>query len=381
MASNLINVSSQINWKKCCLCQTDKNEALQSPPTHYLCEPEKDGYAMLAKNIPLFEAINQLPIRLNTSRLNEGSGIEMTLRNNNAKYHRTCRLLFNNYKLERANKRSSTIQSDPGEGPSKMRRTSLEVKKCFLCEKLEPVAELRQAMTMQLNERINECAKNLNDGKLLAILSGGDVVALELKYHCSCLTSLYNKEKSHLLATEKLNKDVESPESVARPLVFSELVAYVNETRKNSDKPVIFRLSELVSLYTQRLQHFVSNISDVNRTKLKERLLKEIPELEAHRKGREVLLGFKQDIGPILAEASNYSDAIIMNKAAEILRREMVDHKSKFEGIIDDKSILDSIPATLLHFVCMIEHGTDIKSQLRFWRKHDKPGNGSASSV
>ena len=35
-------------------------------------------------------------------------------------------------------------------------------------------------MTQQLNDRVNECALTLSDGKLLAKLSGGDVVAQEL---------------------------------------------------------------------------------------------------------------------------------------------------------------------------------------------------------
>ncbi len=87
--------------------------------------------------------------------------------------------MFSNCKLERATKRAAGIQNDPV-GHSKMRRTSIEVQQCFLCEKMEPTSELRQAMTMQLNQRLNECAPNLNDGKLLALLSGGDVVALEL---------------------------------------------------------------------------------------------------------------------------------------------------------------------------------------------------------
>ena len=72
--------------------------------------------------------------------------------------------MFDNSKLERARKRAAEIQNDPGEGQSKLRRTSIEVQQCFLCEKKEPVSEVRQAMTMQLNERLNECACNLNDG-------------------------------------------------------------------------------------------------------------------------------------------------------------------------------------------------------------------------
>jgi hypothetical protein len=46
---------------------------------------------------------------------------------------------------------------------------------CFLCEKENPTYELWQAMTMQLDKRLNECTRILNDGKLLAVLSGAEV--------------------------------------------------------------------------------------------------------------------------------------------------------------------------------------------------------------
>ena len=100
---------------------------------------------------------------------------------------------------------------------------------------MEPTSELRQAMTMQLNERLNECARNLNDGKLLALLSGGDVVALELEYHCSCLTALYNRERAHIAAENKA-KLQSSQEKEAFPLVFSELLTYVTETKNKTKK-------------------------------------------------------------------------------------------------------------------------------------------------
>ena len=50
---------------------------------------------MLATIIPLFKEMNQLPLIFDPSRLDEGSGIETTLREKNAKYHKNCRLLFN----------------------------------------------------------------------------------------------------------------------------------------------------------------------------------------------------------------------------------------------------------------------------------------------
>jgi hypothetical protein len=46
---------------------------------------------MIATSIPLFQGINQLLIILDPIILDEGGGIEETLRRNNAKYHQTCK--------------------------------------------------------------------------------------------------------------------------------------------------------------------------------------------------------------------------------------------------------------------------------------------------
>ena len=110
----------------------------------------------------------------------------------------------------------------------------------------------------------------------------------------------------------------------------------------------------------------MTDIPDVNATRLKDMLVAEIPQMEAYTKGRDVLLAFKGDICPVLADASDYSDAIILAKAAKMLRRQMVDHKCKFDGTFHDSCTTDSEPPILLQFVCMIEHGADIQSQLRF---------------
>eukprot|EP00918_Siedleckia_nematoides_P076078 GHVU01166423.1.p1 GENE.GHVU01166423.1~~GHVU01166423.1.p1 ORF type:complete len:146 (-),score=20.78 GHVU01166423.1:1358-1795(-) len=116
----------QTDWRKCCLCQEDKDDDdLISPPTRYT--PIHDGYNMIATNIPLFHALHEMPIVLDPARLDEGEGIEQTMRKNKAQYHRSCRVMFNNTKLERARKRKAAAQStESGEGRTKQRRTSRE---------------------------------------------------------------------------------------------------------------------------------------------------------------------------------------------------------------------------------------------------------------
>ena len=101
-------------------------------------------------------------------------------------------LMFNNTKLERARKRRAQ-SAQPVECQTKLHRTSLEGPTCFIYDKGTPSSKLRQVMTMNLNNRLDEYAQTLSDGKLFARLSGGDAIAQELKYHFACLTDLYSE--------------------------------------------------------------------------------------------------------------------------------------------------------------------------------------------
>jgi len=93
--------SWNIDWTKCCLCQEVKREDLKSPQANPARRGD-DGYMNLATNIPLFHSLNALPMKLDPARLDEGGGIDETLRQKKARYHESCRLIFNNTKLHRA---------------------------------------------------------------------------------------------------------------------------------------------------------------------------------------------------------------------------------------------------------------------------------------
>jgi len=356
------------DWSKCCLCQEDKsNETLISPLSTFQRKQDCAGYTNIAQNVPQFHAINDMPILFSPARLDEGDGIEATLIQNKAMYHNSCRLLFNNTKLERAQKRRKITPSTSGgagESCGKRQRTSDPPKvQCFICEE-DQISNLRRAMTMQLNERLNQCAKTLNHGKLLAKLSAGDVVAQEMKYHPRCLVELYNLERAYLNAVKQEEKGNRRGNE-SYPVAFSELVIYIMDSKVTNTEatPVVFRLADLAALYKSRLEQLGVDSPDVNSTRLKEQLGR-IPDLEAHKKGRDVLLAFKEDVSTVLSDASKYSEAIHLAKAANIIRREMLDHKTKFSKEFTDQSVEEAVPKSLLQFVCSIEHGVDIRSHL-----------------
>ena len=101
--------------------------------------------------------------------------------------------------------------------------------------------------------------------------------------------------------------------------IFTELVTHVVETQRGSTGGVVFKLADLCNLYESRLKQFETN-STFNRTHLKNKLLSKIPELKPFHKGREVLLVFEKDVGPALVSACDYTDAMHLAKASEIVQ-------------------------------------------------------------
>lgn len=286
MDVSLTRKSRTTDWTKCCICQLDKKEDLKSPQNNPV--KKQDGYVTLAINITRFQSLHQRPINIDPTRLDEGEGIEETLSKNKALYHGSCRLLFSNSKVQRAEKRPTQAQdkaTSNDDSRSKIPRKSREGKKdeCFLCE--SEGGELRDAMTIKGNKRLNECAKTLNDGKLLAKLSGRPVIAQELKYHPTCLVALYNRQRDFLRAQEQEKAQEHWKE--AYPIAFSELVTHISEIKASSDgtDPPIFKLADLTTLYKQQLEQLGVESPQVHATRLKEQLLCHIPELQAHHRG------------------------------------------------------------------------------------------------
>ena len=80
---------------------------------------------------------------------------------------------------------------------------------------------------------------------------------------------------------------------------------------------------------------------------------------------------FKKDVREILAQASKYGEAVhLAMAAAGIIRRDVSKQKRQYNSTFHDQSFEDTVPAPLLQFVCMIEYGNDIESQLQYRLQH-----------
>ena len=188
-----------IDWKLCVLCQERKEESLQCPANSKKTDLGA-GYKTLAENLLLFNELGMVPFAINLEQLNDGSGVENTLLKNKASWHKSCKDKVNSTKLKRAQKRRKQ-EDATSHSPVKTRRTSLvgegrpneNESKCFFCNNVAGPSGLHKASTFEIDRSVRESAIKLKDTDLLAKLAGGDMVAIEAKYHLTCLAALYNR--------------------------------------------------------------------------------------------------------------------------------------------------------------------------------------------
>ena len=79
------------NWELCVICQESTAETLQCPQRSTK-QPIGIGYVTFAEDLIRFVGLENIPLDLDLSRLDDGQGIETTLRAHAAKWHKTCRL-------------------------------------------------------------------------------------------------------------------------------------------------------------------------------------------------------------------------------------------------------------------------------------------------
>ena len=185
------------NWNiMCLLCLKVTSEILRCPAeSKRLDIGAGKGYSTLSLNITRFRELNELPMPIDLICLDEGNGVEATLRKNKAKWHKSCHSKFNITKLKRAEKRKhSREESDFDTTPRKYTRKSsfLMADKTDICFFVRLRYHQNCSMKCQhfhLDSHVRECALVLQDERLLIKLSAGDMIAQEAKYHLKLYTT------------------------------------------------------------------------------------------------------------------------------------------------------------------------------------------------
>ena len=363
-----------MDWKLCIICQNETREPLQCPAM----SKRKDvgaSCASFARNLEEFHEIGSVPGHLNVEELNQGQGIERSLKERKALWRKTCRNRFSNANLEQAKKRkhdreneeenNNLLVTESTSSPVRARRSSFPGSSfsshCFLCESSDIPANLHSASTLEVDRRVRECASLVNDNRLIGKLASGDIVAIEAKYHAKCLVGLYNQARKLKFSLKSENASSYKPIDIEE-LAFSELVAFIDESLE-VEEPAVLKLSDLVKFYSSKLSELGGEHPDrINATRLKTRVLTAFPDLTTHAQGRDVLLVLSHEIGDVLLEAKNRdSEAFCLAKAAMIVRREILRVKNTFNVTFASDSETSAIIASLKTLVDMIMRGPTVK--------------------
>lgn len=322
----------ETDWSLCVLCQQNDGSVLQDPNKGRKFEPDY-GYRSLATNLESLGNLNALPFDIDLARLNDGSGIEQTLKKNQAKWHGACKMRCSNREIQRAETRKAKEENVGCESTpvkKKLRMTpghskTKEPKKpsCFFCKKvIDPAAtDVHTAMTPNFNANVNHMAHTLQRRDLIGELAGGDTTAKDAIYHLHCYTSLRNSYRSFMRQNESSCNVTEDLK--AESIAIAELISYIEEY---DDGCTVFKLPDLVKMYHRRLKELGDAPDRVNSTRLKDKLLKAVPGLQANKAQGCVVLSYKVNMGDVLLSACKQSsdeDAVTLMRAAQIVRREL----------------------------------------------------------
>ena len=209
-------------------------------------------------------------------------------------------------------------------------------------------------------------ALELEDFDLLGRMSEGDLIAIEAKYHLKCLISLKNRYRSLCSQKAQNSSDRVDDEKMDESMAFVELVEYIEGCVENGT--YLFKLSELSSLYIQRLEDLGIK-KTINKTRLKNALLEHYKgTFQEQTDGRNTVLVFSEAISSLLKDALKQcdfsEDAEILAKAATIVRRDIFSHKGfSFLGSFSVDCQSKYLPASLRSLICIILNGLNIKDQ------------------
>ena len=144
--------------------------------------------------------------------------------------------------------------------------------RCLLCGEGNKLGLLHGFSTIEADRNLRRIVTDLQDFELLAKMSGGDLIAIDGKYHMKCLTNLRNKHRSHQRkkkSAETLEAEEEERFNEAR--AFVELAEYIENSVENGT--LLFPLPELHSLFENRLGD-LGYPKSVNRFRFKNRILR-----------------------------------------------------------------------------------------------------------
>ena len=250
-----------MDWKACIICQAETEENLRCPKSHVSCGA-LTVYTNFIDNVNEFRKSDALPVQLVW-----GNDITVdVLYDNVASWHHSCHIKFAKAKVDRIKERKRKQSTDTSERRSNRKLLETDDALCIFCGKVSS-EKLHEYSTRNAEISLRAMANDMQDNALLTKISGGDLVAIEAKYHFSCLSEYRNRHLSYL---RKKSKEVDIDYERVKARAFVEVVSYVEAAIEG--ELYMFKVKELRCLYQKRLKEFGYDV-EINKSKFKESIL------------------------------------------------------------------------------------------------------------
>ena len=176
-----------MDWSACLICQQKTSEDLKCPLDGPGTGDKTAPYKNFLTNVCAFRKIDRLPQKLG---FNEGVTVEYFVAHR-AKWHKSCHRKFAKEKLHRVEWKRKLTLDDPDTATDENCQKDHQIlpkSSSIFCGKEDD--HLHEFRTLNADANIRWIATDLQDTTLLAKISGGDLIAIEAKYHLTCLTEL-----------------------------------------------------------------------------------------------------------------------------------------------------------------------------------------------
>ena len=349
-----------MDWNSCVVCGNSDGGLI--------CPAERPDaekfYNEFLKNVQGFKELDKLPSTLVIT----GYETAEDFIKHSAKWHQHCRLKYASSKLTRTRERHERAQEETEPSNRKSRRRSSgvltptvsKVDLCIFCEGSDGM--LHNCSTFNINMELRDMATKLQDTALLSRIAGGDLAAIEAKYHSMCMLRYKNRFRSFERG-EEIDSNQMSDQLETESRVFAELVYSMKCGVENGK--YIFKLCELHALYEERLR-VVQASKTINRSRLKTRILNHFsPECQEQTDGKNTLLIFNEGMRRILKQAVDSRDldeeAISTTRVCNSIRADMFNETYvQFDGSFPQKCEETSVPMSLKYLVSLLLYGPNI---------------------
>ena len=132
-------------------------------------------------------------------------------------------------------------------------------------------------------------------------------------------------------------------------IALSELFAFIEDSISSCDNIPVFFLKELKRFYKERLQ--LNNApeepaNNVHSTRLKLKILEDIPGLREEKQGKDVAITVDGEMRRAVFEAcqlSSQDDGFILARAAKIIRKDLFENDVFFDGDLSSSKVKLSV--------------------------------------